>query len=80
MSDAASTSNNQRLREILEQSGFTPPVALTIFNRGLGREAHGTESWRAFQAKPDTAGFRPLTDELLAHAETVFAGYLKQVA
>jgi hypothetical protein len=72
--------NNQRLREIVEQAGLSQPVALTIFNRGLGAAAYSTDSWKGFMAKPETARFRPLKDELLAHAETAFASYLKQAA
>ncbi len=29
-------SNNQQLRELVEASGLTQAVALTVFNRGLG--------------------------------------------
>ena len=64
--------NNQRLRELVEKSGLSQPVALTIFNRGLGAAAYSTDSWKAFLANPESARFRPLKAELLAHAEAEF--------
>ena len=72
--------NNQRLRAIVEQSGLSQPVALTIFNRGLGAAAYSMDSWKAFLASPETRRFRALKDELLVHAETVFADVLKKAA
>lgn len=65
--------NNERLRELVESSGLTQPVALTIFNRGLGPAAYSESAWKGFLSSPDTTRFRPLKDELLEHAEKVFA-------
>jgi hypothetical protein len=67
-------SNNERLRELVEASGLTQPVALTIFNRGLGPAAYSESAWKAFlMTDTSSARFRPMSDELLAHAEKQFA-------
>lgn len=73
-----SVSNNERLRELVEASGLTQAVALTIFNRGLGPAAYSESSWKAFFVRPDSARFRPLKDELLVHAEKEFAKLAKK--
>lgn len=65
--------NNERLRELVAEAGFTQPVALTIFNRGLGPAAYSESAWKAFFSNPDTTRYRAFSDELLAHAEKVFA-------
>jgi len=72
-----SQTNNERLRELVEQAGVTQAVALTIFNRGLGPAAYSMDTFKAFLARPDSAKFRPLKDELLAHAEKQFAKVAK---
>jgi hypothetical protein len=72
MNTSAKT-NNERLRELVEASGLTQAVALTIFNRGLGSAACSESGWKAFFAGPETVRFRPLHDDLLAHAEKQFA-------
>lgn len=66
-------SNNERLRELVESAGVTQAVALTIFNRGLGPAAYSMDTFKAFLVRPDSAKFRVLKDELLAHAEKQFA-------
>jgi hypothetical protein len=71
--NTSAKSNNERLRELVEASGLTQAVALTVFNRGLGPAAYSESSWKAFFASPDTTRFRPLKDDLLAHAEREFA-------
>jgi hypothetical protein len=69
-------SNNERLRQLIEEAGLTQAVALTVFNRGLGPAAYSESAWKAFLADPATSRFRPLKDELFQHAETQF-GKLK---
>ncbi|WP_218511094.1 hypothetical protein [Variovorax sp. dw_308] len=64
--------NNERLRALVEASGLTQAVALTVFNRGLGPAAYSESAWKAFLVSPDSSRFRPLKDELLAHAEKQF--------
>ena len=64
--------NNVRLRELIEGSGFTQAVALTLFNRGQVRPI--TESgFKAWLAARDSVRWRELSDAYLAHAEKVFA-------
>lgn len=69
----AKSKNNDRLRELVEQSGLTQAVALTVFNRGLGPAAYSESTFKAFLAKPESPRFRPLKDDLLEHAEKQFA-------
>lgn len=70
--------NNERLRELVEASGLTQAVALTVFNRGLGPAAYAESSWKAFFVRPDSPRYRPLKDELLAHAEKEFGKLAKR--
>ena len=41
------TTNNERLRELVDSSKLTQAVSLTIFNRGLGSEAYSESAWKA---------------------------------
>ena len=66
-------SNNQLLRELVEASGLTQAVALTVFNRGMGPAGYSESAWKAFLADPSAVRFRALSDELLAHAQKQFA-------
>lgn len=66
-------SNNERLRELVAEAGLTQPVALTLFNRGLGPASYSESAWKAFFSNPETTRYRAFSDELLAHAEKVFA-------
>lgn len=69
-----SYANNQRLRELVEASGLSQAVALTLFNRGL-KQAPCTESrWKAYLRDPASARFVALEDDLLQHAVQVFGG------
>ena len=71
--------NNERLRELIDAAGVTQAVALTIFNRGLGPAAYKMDTFKAFLVRPDSAKFRVLKDELLAHAERQFSKVTKLV-
>jgi hypothetical protein len=66
------STNNEQLRELVEASGLTQPVALTIFNRGLGSQAYSESAWKAYLSNPETTRFRRLSDDMLAHAKTQF--------
>lgn len=61
-------SANEKLRELVESSGLSPAVAMTIFNRNLGTAALTESDWKALFADPDSGRFRALSDELLEHA------------
>lgn len=50
-----SLTNNERLRELVEASGLTQAVVLTVFNRGLGPAAYSESAWKAFFVRPDSA-------------------------
>jgi len=65
-------SSNERLRELVETSGLTQAVALTVFNRGLGAAGYSESAWKAFFSDPSGPRFRPLKEELLQHAENEF--------
>lgn len=69
--------NNLRLRELVGQSGLTQLSALKLFNRGLGPAAYSESAWKAFLADSQSARFRPLSDELLVHAQKVFTKAIK---
>ena len=64
--------NNEILRDLVEASGLTQAVALTIFNRGLGAARYSESGWKAFFCDPQGPRFRQLKDELLEHAEQEF--------
>lgn len=68
-----SKTNNDRLRELVEESGLSQHVALTVFNRGLGVAACSVSAWKAFLSSAEATWHRPLKDELLAHAEQQFS-------
>lgn len=65
--------NNERLRALVDGTGLTQVVCLTIFNRGLGPAAYSESAWKSFFVSPESTRFRPLSDKLLAHGEKVFA-------
>ncbi len=73
-----SQTNNERLRQLVHEAGLTQATALTIFNRGLSVGAYSLSAWKAFLADPSSVRFRPLSDELLARAERVFANLQKR--
>jgi len=70
--------NNLRLRELIESSGLSQHVALTFFNRGLGPAAYSFDAWKSFLVTHESSKFRPLKDDLLAHAEKVFSKIKKK--
>ena len=70
-------SNNIRLRELVESTGLTQAVALTLFNRGQVRPI--TESgFKAWLAAPESVRWRELSDAYLDHAEKVFSKAVKK--
>lgn len=69
--------NNERLRDLVEASGLTQAVALTIFNRGLGPAAYSESTWKAFFVRPDSSCFRPVKDELWHMLKRSSASLLK---
>jgi hypothetical protein len=66
-------SNNDLLRDLVETTGLSAAVAMTIFNRGLGTAACPESTWKAFLCAPDSVRHKPLSDALLAHARQQFA-------
>lgn len=69
--------NNDRLRELVDASGLSQPAALAVFNLGLGPAAYSINTFKAFLVRQDSPKFRPLKDELLAHAEKNFKLHIK---
>lgn len=69
--EGESESNNRRLRELVRRTRLSDAVALTLFNRGLGRQACTSSQWKAYLADPPRHAVLP--DELLAHAEARLA-------
>lgn len=76
--NTAKKTNNELLRELVEASGLTQAVALTVFNRGLGAAGYSESTWKAFFSEPSGARFRPLKDELLEHAKKEFGKLSKK--
>jgi hypothetical protein len=70
---------NERLRELIKATGLTQTAALLLFNRGLGPAAYSESAWKAFLANPETTRFRPLSAELLRHAEKIFTPLKKNL-
>ena len=66
-------SNNERLRALVEKSGLTQVAALAAFNAKLGPAKYSIETWKSFLSDSKSKRFRPLKDELLEHAESVFS-------
>ncbi len=66
---------NAELRQLIQQSGLTSAVAMTIFNRGLGAAACPASQWEGFLAEPSSSKFMPLPSELLVHALTQFKSF-----
>ena len=66
--EALRMSNNERLRQLVEESGLSQSKALELFNRGLV-DPYSLSAWKAYLGSPDSARWRPLGDNLLKHAE-----------
>lgn len=71
-------SNNERLRELVKKAGLSQPVALTLFNRGLGARGLKESTWKGYFCDPSTTRFRAFNDDLMAHAEKAFAQLQKR--
>ncbi len=66
-------SSNERLRELVTAAGLSQPDALAIFNRGIGVRPISLSTWKGYFCAPGTRRFRTFSQDLLAHAERVFA-------
>ena len=77
--NTAGTTNNDRLRALVEGSALSQAAALTLFNRGFGIRGIKESSWKAYFCASDTTRFRGFSDELLAHAEKVFGPLQKSL-
>lgn len=71
-------SNNVSLRELVKGAGLVQPVALTIFNHGLGVRGLKESTWKGYFCDPSTTRFRNFNDDLLSHAEKVFGPLQKK--
>lgn len=60
-------SNNERLRQLVEESGLSQPEALALFNKGL-LKPYSLSAWKAYLGSPESARWRPFDDTLLKHA------------
>jgi hypothetical protein len=77
MSEISKT-NNDRLRELVRTAHLSGPVAMTIFNRGLGARACSETEWKGYMAASDDTRFMLLPDALLEHAERQFESVPKK--
>ena len=64
-------SNNERLRQLVEESGLSQPKALELFNKGLVKP-YSLSAWKAYLGSPTAARWRPFDSNLLKHAEKRF--------
>lgn len=64
--------NNEKLRDLIHNSGLSQRQALLAFNVGLGAAGYSIDSWKSFLVRPDSVKFRPFKNELLVHAVNVF--------
>jgi hypothetical protein len=51
---------------------------MTVYNRGLGMAACPESLWKAYFADAKSPQFKPLSDELLAHAQSQFAKLVRR--
>lgn len=70
---ASGGSPNEVLRQFVEASGLSQPVAMTIFNRQLGAAACSETEWRGFLSEIDSPRYRELSASQLAHAIDQFS-------
>lgn len=75
--NTSSKTNNEKLRELVKSAGLSQPVALTLFNRGLGARGLKESTWKGYFCDPATTRFRSFNDDLMAHAEKAFASLKK---
>lgn len=66
------TTNNQRLRDLVQGAGLSQPDSLEKFNMGFGIRGLSQSSWKAFFCDPASARYREFSDAYLGHAEAVF--------
>jgi hypothetical protein len=67
------STNNERLRLLIDGTGLSQVAALTLFNRGFGIRGIKESTWKGYFCDPNSTRYRGLNDELMAHAEKVFA-------
>lgn len=72
-----SKTNNERLRDLVTVAGLSQPLALTLFNRGLGARGLKESTWKGYFCDPSTTRFRAFNDDLMAHAEKAFSNLKK---
>lgn len=73
----APKSNNARLKELVAGAGLTQADALDIFNQGFGIRGIKMSTWKGYFCNPDSTRYRSISDDLITHAEKVFAPLLK---
>lgn len=66
------SSNNARLRALIEGAGLTQAEALALFNAKMIKPL-SLSGWKAYLADRDSVRWRRFDDALLAHAESVFS-------
>jgi hypothetical protein len=73
MKKQAPPSNNEILRQLVEEAGLTQKEALDVFNKPLGPAGYSIQYWKGFFCDPSTQRYKPLRDDLLEHAKKVFS-------
>lgn len=78
MNTTATTTNNEKLRQLVKASGLTQKEALALFNAPLGPAGYSIDYWKGFFCDPASKRYKPLRDDLLTHAEKVFGKIQKR--
>lgn len=76
--NTTATTNNEKLRQLVEASGLTQKEALALFNAPLGPAGYSLDYWKGFFCDPASKRYKPLRDDLLTHAEKVFGKIQKR--
>lgn len=66
------STNNERLRQLVEGAGLSQPAALALFNRGFGIMGIKDSTWKGYFCDSSTTRFRNFNDEFMDHAEKIF--------
>jgi hypothetical protein len=70
--------NNQRLVALVDATGLNRKQALALFNAPLGPAGYSYDYWKGFFCDPASTRYKPLRDDLMMHAEKVFAKLAKR--
>ncbi len=71
-SGRGAVNSNERLRQLVDGANLTQTEAST-FQCRMGVRGLKVSTWKGYFCRPETTRFRTFGDDLLIHAEAVFA-------